>query len=164
MGTLTAPHDSHKIKVLWRYRPPSNDEPQHLGNRKLTHKKTNESICESFFDSFDDFNLFFYFLIIKTSPSPGQQLAQKSQASFSYPSQKMLVGSILLLLIAGAHARNYYWNGGTMNFSQPANWQGNFWPGANGTIPCQTTFGSSNVNIISKLSVSLIQKSSLRFY
>jgi len=63
-----------------------------------------------------------------------------------------MLGPILLLLVAGAHARNYYWNGGTMNFSQPANWQGNFWPGANGTIPCKTTFGSPTVNIISKLS------------
>ena len=63
------------------------------------------------------------------------------------------VAVALFALLHGASAVFYQWQGGTMSFSDPLNWQGGVPPTQQNQV-CSTTFGAPNSNIYSQLQAS----------
>lgn len=63
-----------------------------------------------------------------------------------------------LMFVAVAVGDVYVWRGGSMNFSDTANWAGGYAPpvpASSATTPCSITFGGSD-SIISQLDVRAI--------
>ena len=71
---------------------------------------------------------------------------------------RAIVGIVLASLFSSCMAATFLWVGGNMSFSAPVNWENGNAPSPSPSV-CNTTFGSSTVNIVSQLDVSYSQSS-----